>query len=298
MQIVAAEYMNDIKAQSRLTSKQTKLLFQEIEELETLVWCALLGKVTQAQLDGLAEIAACQPNELLGFTLPLDKLGKLINRIHEVLPKKHCSEVYKHWCSLVVIRDRIFTSNLLLVVAIAKKYKNTGEYSTDDIIQEGNTGLMQAIYRFEWRKGFQFSTYATHWIRHAITRALMNNAATIRIPVHVLESTEKRANAPRVTESIDQPVQTAEGDLKRTEILADDFQHPLGMMINRELAEELHEYLDEMDEMHRFILEKRFGFKGDPMTLKEIGDHFGLSRERIRQLEAEAILDLQGRFKR
>jgi RNA polymerase sigma factor (sigma-70 family) len=294
---ISAEYMSDLKQNRAFTPKENKNLFKLLEEQELQVWCALLGPAKREQIEELAEEGKCSFQDLVCLNLPLDKLGLLINKIYGILHKRHCVKVWQEWHKLEMIRDRIFLGNMLLVLSIAKRYKSIGDFSPDDVVQEGNTGLIQAIYRFDWRKGFAFSTYATHWIRHHITRALMNGAATIRIPVHILENEERRLTAPKITDTLDRTV--GEGDLKLSDAIPDEFIHPRDELIDHELAEELHRHLDELPEIQRAILVRRFGFVDDnDMTLKEIGDHYGLSRERIRQLEAEAILDLQGRFKR
>lgn len=238
-------------------------------------------------------------------------------------------------------RHRLIECNLRLVVSVAKRYARLTDMPMEDLIQEGNIGLMMAVEKFDWRKGHKFSTYATWWIRQRITRAIADKARTIRFPVHTEEAIrkinraigslwQKTGQEPTPGEiaeetgldvetvvklgnivamlsepiSLDASVQgkpstayaTEEDESRLRDFVVDDAPDIAELVDSKLLKERVRQVLDTIPEKEAQILRLRFGLDdGNPRTLEEIGKMFGVSRERIRQIEGKALRKLRHR---
>jgi RNA polymerase primary sigma factor len=241
---------------------------------------------------------------------------KLLNAAEEVQLAKQIER------GDLVAKRRMIESNLRLVVSIAKGYRGLGVPFLD-LIQEGTLGLNRAVEKFDWRRGFKFSTYATWWIRQSVQRAVANHARTIRVPAHVVERQQKLSRAARRLEvelgreatkeelaeatglpiqHVDEALGAAHASVSLNQTVGADDEGELGdLFADREAADPFEEAeeslrkqgvrraLDALPERERRILELRFGFEGEPWTLEAIGHELDLTRERVRQLEGQAL---------
>ena len=262
-------------------------------------------EVMKEEFDGMVDLALEEP----------DLLRKRVKSIQKVFND------YEH------AKRELSAGNLRLVVSIAKKYRNRG-LSFLDIIQEGNTGLMRAVDKYEYRRGYKFSTYATWWIRQAITRAIADHARTIRIPVHMIETMSKLRNIskrlvqelgrePTIEEiavqadmsvsearrvlkisrhpiSLDRPVGESEDSYFGDFIEDESAENPVESAGTEMLKDRIEEVLKTLTYREREIIKLRYGIgDGYTYTLEEVGRIFKVTRERVRQVEAKAIRKLQ-----
>jgi RNA polymerase primary sigma factor len=245
--------------------------------------------------------------------------GKLLTHQEEIELSKRVKKDDK------AARKRLIEKNLKLVVSIAKKSRGRG-LPFEDLIQEGNIGLMKAVEKFDSDRGFRFSTYATWWIRQTIQRAVADKGRTIRIPVHVGEKMRKMALTynelwaeferapsdeavaeklgwsvedirrvkdamPDATTSLNQPLSSDKGSSELGELVEDERSSDTPATVMSEMeSSQLGEAVDRLPERYRYVLVRRYGLDDeDPATLAELSDELGLSRERIRQLQLKAV---------
>lgn len=274
------------------------------------------------------ELPCNEPQKLLSISNALlnkfmEELGSSVEEFNNIVHK-----VRQGLEIIASAKKKIIEANLRLVVSIAKKYSTVSNaLSPSDLIQEGNVGLMQAVEKFEYQKGYKFSTYAVWWIRQSITRAIANYGGVIRLPVHIIESNKelRRASAraarnlsrsptveeiagqmqvksekvqqllqmPRHPISLETPIGNEDSYL--SDFIADDkIGPPDGEVVQTELLERVDEVLGELSEREAQVIRLRFGIDdGYAHTLDQIGRAFGVSRERIRQIEERALNKLR-----
>ena len=321
------EKIEEIESHTGRTSKPLRL---DAEEFLVLAAHSrrrsVPGKKALKRLGGNPEAIAIAERELLSARRQTQKIEAEVQSSSEAA-KKSRERIRLAADRTRQAKSELIEANLRLVVSIAKKYTNRGLQFLD-LIQEGNIGLMKAVDKFEWRRGYKFSTYATWWIRQAITRAIADQARTIRIPVHMIETMNKLVRATRylvqnlgreptpeeTAEKMDMPLEKIQMVLKiakepislETPIGEDDDSH-LGdfledtkrmsltdEVIQRSLSQHTMEVLGTLSPREEKVLKMRFGIgERSNHTLEEVGQDFAVTRERIRQIEAKALRKLR-----
>ncbi len=295
----------------------------EVEEEEVFVE----AEIDETEVDQLLQTDLIKMAEALDVDEPIKMYLREIGQIPLLNYEEEIELAQKVLEGDDDAKQKLIESNLRLVVSIAKKHTNRG-LKMLDLIQEGNMGLMKAVEKFEYEKGFKFSTYATWWIRQAITRAIADQGRTIRIPVHMIETinkikkesriilqeTGKEPTAEELSKKLELPVDKvkdilemnqdpisletpvgSEEDSELGDFVEDDkFLNPYDATTRVLLKEQLDEVLKTLNEREEKVLRYRYGLDdGSPKTLEEVGKIFNVTRERIRQIEVKALRKLR-----
>ena len=295
----------------------------EVEEEEVFVE----AEIDETEVDQLLQTDLIKMAEALDVDEPIKMYLREIGQIPLLNYEEEIELAQKVLEGDDDAKQKLIESNLRLVVSIAKKHTNRG-LKMLDLIQEGNMELMKAVEKFEYEKGFKFSTYATWWIRQAITRAIADQGRTIRIPVHMIETinkikkesriilqeTGKEPTAEELSKKLELPVDKvkailemnqdpisletpvgSEEDSELGDFVEDDkFLNPYDATTRVLLKEQLDEVLKTLNEREEMVLRYRYGLDdGSPKTLEEVGKIFNVTRERIRQIEVKALRKLR-----
>jgi len=315
-----------IKEQERL---EKHLKINSLKELRTM-GRYLTIKEEREKLENELGLSADEIKEKIRLIQVTDKkLRTLEEEFEEPIESinQMANEIYHGRVMMKNAKDRLIRANLRLVVSIAKKYTNRG-MPFFDLVQEGNIGLIKAVEKFEYQKGFKFSTYATWWIRQAITRSISDQARTIRVPVHMIEQINKVVresrqllqtlgreptdeeiaeklgwpalkvksvkNVAREPISLETPIGEEEDSLLGDFIEDKDVENPANQTAFKVLQEQMGSVLSTLPAREQEVLKMRFGLDdGYSLTLEEVGLYFNVTRERIRQIEAKALRRLR-----
>jgi len=303
--------------------------YDKIMHAGTDIFESTTESVDEEEVDSLSqELELISTLGSSGVSDPVRMYLKEIGRIPLLSREEEIRLAQKVEAGDLKAKKQLTDANLRLVVSIAKKYIGRG-MTFLDLIQEGNKGLIRAVEKFDWTKGFKFSTYATWWIRQAITRSIADQARTIRIPVHMVETINKLMRTARRlmqdlgreptaeeiasememdpekvreilkisqnTTSLEAPVGSGEDESVLGDFIADEKQvSPYDATSQQMLRENIDEVLSALSDREARVLKMRFGLSGNKMmTLEEVGRKFGVTRERIRQIEAKALRKLK-----
>jgi RNA polymerase primary sigma factor len=321
---LSTEEVANLLQEGDLSAVEVEEFYAALEEEEITV---VEGEVAEAGGSEATAAAAAAPALQIAHAVATgDSIRMYLAEIGRVSLLTHADEIrlakgIARGCKRS--KDRLVEANLRLVVSIAKKYRNRG-VSFLDLIQEGNLGLIRAAEKFDHTKGYKFSTYATWWIRQAITRAIADKGRTIRIPVHMVEKVNKYHRTHRrmlqtlgrepseeeiarelgvFVEEIQRLQEISQRSISLATPVGDDDTSELGDFLEDSgsvtptdavseslLTSHLREALDELPERERHIIELRFGMKDDrPRTLEEVGREFDITRERVRQIQMKTL---------
>ena len=285
------------------------------------------GAVSEAELESLEDMDELLTHEGLSMDDPVRTYLKEIGKIPLLSAEREMFLAERIELGDAAAKNELIEANLRLVVSIAKRHVDKGMYFLD-LIQEGNMGLMKAVEKFDYRKGYKFSTYATWWIRQSITRAIADQSRTIRIPVHMVDTIHKVSRASKellqelgrepTTEEIAERFGTTADRVREimkiaqdpvsleTPVGEEDDSHlgdfvedtetpsPMDNAASAMLREQIAEVLHTLSPREEQVIRMRFGLAdGVPHTLEDVGAHFNITRERIRQIEAKAIRKLR-----